>query len=271
MGQVIMAGSASEDILRDVRLTLAGARSLGEPYQTDAEGFLADIAARAETLEEELTKKRRELEVLRSQQATTNHRCNDLVGRIKDDLWNLIGRTAKDPVFAMIFPGGKDRYTSKVPSNKPTALELLATVLQTHPHPLIPQERVAAAVEELRAAAEEMAAVNTQLGPMRVQVRLVSAQVMANAKQGRLQLARLKRYWASQGMSSPDIHRLIPDRPRSSDRRGEVDAEIEEVEEVDDDPTEAPAGEPVEVEALEIVTAKVIDEPDDDDEPPLPA
>jgi hypothetical protein len=212
MGNVIRPTGSVDDILRDVARTLANAAAKGAPFSDDAERFLGASHA----LAQELALQRRATvaahAAARGRQLAEDHRCNDLVGRLKDELFNRIGRPGNDPIFAHLFPGGLRTYTRATRANKPVALESLARMLETHRHPSIPAEEVARCTAELRAQAAAMEAVNAEARPAESAARLVSAQRTANARHARLQLQRLKKYWIAVGVTEQECHLIIPDR-----------------------------------------------------------
>ena len=212
MGTVIRAGSRFGLIIRDVRYVVARAASEGEAFQQDAERFLRQPLDRAEELASQLEEVEHELDGLAAEEEAEAHRCHDLVGAIKDHLWNLTGRTRHDPVFQQLFPGGFRLWVATSPADRPAALELFATLLETVPHPRIPPEEVASATDRVRAAAASLATVTASLVPVRTRKRLLDAQSRANTNHAQRQLVNLKRYWIAMGIAEVDVHRIIPSR-----------------------------------------------------------
>jgi hypothetical protein len=233
MGNVIKRGSSTKDILRDVIKTLANATSRGSPYQQEAERFLGQVAARATDLSARVAATTDALTKLRSEQGTVLVRCDDLVRKIRDDLFNQIGRAAHDPVYLQIYPQGSSGYIDRSPPRKPSALLLNAQQIEAADHPLIPAAVATDAADLLRAAAKAVQEINEKLAAARAEADLWAAQTTANGRRGQLQLARLKKYWLATGLTEPAVHELIPDRGYSpvsaTDAPTEPDSEVEVV------------------------------------------
>ena len=225
MGTVIATNASTSDIVRDVNLTLARALSVSPEWSAEAERFLGDTKREIERLEVEYELANAQLLQLRADQQATDHRCNDLISRIKDRLYNDIGRTRSDATFRLCYPDGVRTYTIATPTNKPAALRRNVRMLETYRHEQISPEALEEVTAQLLAAADEMSALNEQIAPQREEVRLIRAQFTAMARRGRTQLARLKKYWLALGVAEVDIHRMIPDRPRRAASDGdELDA-----------------------------------------------
>ena len=218
MGNVISSKASIDDQLRDMRLTLQRAPHVSADWAADAERFLGEVHAAANAIEEELAAARTQLDELRAQRSAGDHRCNDLVGRIKDEVFNDVGRTRRHPQFQRVFPSGIRTYTEVAPRNKPLALRRLTRMLQTHRPPQLAEDQIRDAVDRLLNAADDLAAINEQLAPHQDEVKLIEAQRTATARQAQLQLARLKTFWLSLGVPDVDIHRMIPDRPTRGGR-----------------------------------------------------
>lgn len=220
MGNVISAKASVDHQLRDVRLTLAQAQHVSEEWATDARWFLAEVDAVATDLEQILEERTTELTDIRSERAALDHACNDLVGQVKDDLFNTIGRTRADSKFKRIFPVGMRLYTQPGPGSKPHSLRRLVRMLNSYRLSGVSQAQLDDIVGRLHAAADALAVVNERWDPLSAEVKLVRAQMVANAREGQMQLSRLKKYWRAMGLSEVDVHRMIPDRPLSSKRSG---------------------------------------------------
>src|SRR5687767_14400064 len=129
MGQVIAKTASVEHILRDVERASGAATAQGSPYKEDAERFLGPVLAHAGDLQLRIATAAKALDAARAQQRVQAARCDDLVGRRKDDLWNTIGRPANDVEFSHLFPNGIADYVRPAASRKPALLKLLANLV----------------------------------------------------------------------------------------------------------------------------------------------
>lgn len=213
MGNTIRAGSAAPSIIRDARLTAARAEARGAPYHEDAQRQLAGCLASAVAIAAKVEQVALELEPIKAREAAIVLRAGDVVAYTRDEFFNKIGRVARDPVFRGMFPNGATGYIRVPRAMIPASLVLCATMLETHVHPLLPAELVAEFTAQIRQVSAELAEVHAELLPKVAAARLYAAHFIGNAGHTQVQLARLKKYWASTGMSEADIHRFIPDRP----------------------------------------------------------
>jgi hypothetical protein len=90
---------------------------------------------------------------------------------------------------------------------------LLAELLESNLHPKLAATATARAAE-IRAAATSLEAALDAARKPRAKVRLFERVLTSIARTAHIELAKLKRYWKSEGLSEADIHAVIPDRPR---------------------------------------------------------
>lgn len=213
MGTVIKQRAGVEDIVRHVRKTLTSAAGCGSPYREDAARFLGSAVAYAEEIARRLSANLEAVEPLEGRQRAQNHRADDAIAGIKDELYNVIGRRGRDPVFRLIYPNGADTYRAVPATAKPEALEMNAQAIELVRHPGIPPAVARDAAAELRAEAAALEVINTALAPKRTEQRFLTMQFVVNARRAQTDLARLKEYWKSQGETEHDIHLMIPSAP----------------------------------------------------------
>lgn len=216
MPNVISINAAQADIQRDVELTLQHAIARGTPYQEKAEAFLRPALDNLAALADRRKATELTFGSLRAQLAVEAERCDMLVLKVKDTLYNDLDRPAHDPIFGLWFPAGAATYTMDPPSGKSAALETLAGNLESTPHPRVPAERTRAFAAELRAAAIAIDGLNTLANPVRAQLRVLVAQHRTGVKLAHGQLSRLKKAWKSDGLTEVQIHTMIPDRPTAT-------------------------------------------------------
>jgi hypothetical protein len=146
--------------------------------------------------------------------AAADDRCDDLVGRVSDDVWNAIGRPAQDPAFDLLFPGGVAYYADGSIDEQPDRMDLLAELLELGIHPQLDAARGRALADEIRTAAAELRGQVDTTRPLRARLTLADRMETAIARSAQSALARLKRQWKADGKSEADIHSVIPDRPK---------------------------------------------------------
>jgi len=60
---------------------------------------------------------------------------DDEVRGVADEIWNLLGRPANDPVYDVLFPGGTGFYVDGDVNEQPDMMLLLAELLESNVHP----------------------------------------------------------------------------------------------------------------------------------------
>jgi hypothetical protein len=214
MGNCIRKDAAVDDILVDLRRAFTTARLMGSPTLDDAARYLGEGVALADDLATRGTALQSDLTSVRVEQRLEADKCDALISQTRDTVYNTIGRPRSDALFGQIFPDGIATYTNVTPEEKPIVLEVLAVTLLSSKHPLIPAAFAGALASDLRAAAARLSAVNARVAPILATWRVVQTQTATNARQSAIQIARLKKFWKSMGMSEHDIHGIIPDRPQ---------------------------------------------------------
>lgn len=213
MGELIRKGASADDILIDVRTTFTNATARGGDWQTSVLARLGPIVTLADGVE---TRKREATAAVgpaAASLAALNIVGDRLLGRISDDIWNLVGRPGQDPVLDILFPGGIAYYTEGDVEEQPDRMDLLAELLESGIHPQLEHDRAVAFAAEIRASGDAIRAAVEVYRPLRARLELANRMHVAIAKAGHVVLARLKRQWKADGKSEAEIHSVIPDRP----------------------------------------------------------
>jgi hypothetical protein len=216
MGEVIRKNAAALAILLDARTTLRNARERSGEVQRLADEKLAAVLTLADDVETRLRAARDEAAPLLAAVAVQNDLADRLLGRVSDDIWNLVGRPASDPALDILFPGGVTYYADGDVDEQPERMDLLVELLRSGIHPHLPAERAAGLAAEVADASGLLRAKVEAARPVEVRVALLGRVHAALARTAQIQLAALKRMYKANGMSEADIHKVIPDRPSST-------------------------------------------------------
>lgn len=218
MGEVISKKAGRERILDDVRATLTGASAHAAETNGSVWGAaatrLAPIVQLWDATAGKLAAARAELAPLEARVAVANDKGDDELRAIADEVWNLLGRPANDPVYELLFPGGAGFYADGPDDEQPAMMVLLAELLESGVAAKLGAD-AAAKAGRIRAAAEALATANDAARKPAARVKLHERMLTAIARVAHVELAKLKRYLKSEGLSEADIHAVIPDRPRS--------------------------------------------------------
>lgn len=213
MGEVIRRDAAAADILADANATLTNAVARGGTWQTSAEARLGPVIALSTSVENRRAAALTEYAPVRARLDAGNDVADNLVGRISDDIWNLLGRPGNDPALDILFPGGVSYYTDGDVTEQPGRMLLLAELLESEIHPRLDASRANGFAAELRASASELQAHVEASQPIRLRLDLTEKMYFATAKAAHAALVNLKRAWKADGQSDAEIHAVIPDRP----------------------------------------------------------
>lgn len=213
MGEVIRRDAAAADILADANATLTNAVARGGTWQTSAEARLGPVIALSASVEARRKAALTEHAPVHARLNAGNDVADNLVGRISDDIWNLLGRPGNDPALDILFPGGVSYYTDGDVTEQPGRMLLLAELLESGIHPRLDASRANGFATELRASASALQAHVDASQPIRLRLHLTEKMHFATAKAAHAALVNLKRAWKSDGQSEVEIHTVIPDRP----------------------------------------------------------
>lgn len=218
MGEVISRKAARERIIEDVKATRTGAAaraggSDGTAWAV-ADGRLASVIALWDATLAKANAARAELAPLAAAVDVADEASDHTIKSNADFIWNELGRPANDPVYELLFPGGTGFYADADADEQPDMMLLLAELLESNIHSKL-AANVAPKVAAIRDAANKLASAVEAARKPRAKVRLYDRMLTAIARTAHFELAKLKRFWKSEGLSETDIHSVIPDRPRS--------------------------------------------------------
>jgi len=218
MGEVISRKAARERIIEDVKSTRTSAAARvsapdGATWAV-AEGRLASVISLWDATWLKATAARAELAPLAAAVEVADDAADHTIKSNADLIWNELGRPANDPVYELLFPGGAGFYADSEVSEQPDMMLLLAELLESNLHSTL-TATVASKIDAIRDAANTLSAAVEAMRKPRAKARLYDRMLTAIARAAHFELAKLKRYWLSEGLSEADIHSVIPDRPRS--------------------------------------------------------
>jgi hypothetical protein len=214
MGEIIRREAAAGDILEDAKTTLTNATVRGGVWQSAAEARLSPLLALAAGVQARREAAQTAFRPAQALLGITDDASDRLISRISDDTWNLVGRPAHDAAFDLLFPGGVSYYTEGETRDQPERMELLAELLESGIHPRLPAENARAFAAELRASGAALREKDDAARPFAARIALADKMEIAIARTAHASLVALKRIWKAEGHTDPEIHEVIPDRPR---------------------------------------------------------
>lgn len=226
MGELIRKGASVEDIAADARATTLAADARGGRWSEMAASFLADTLALFDDVRRQQADADAAARPLQAAVRARDDEADDTVNAVYDEAWNLAGRSASDPVLAVLFPGGASGYVDGETAEQPDRMDLLAELLERGLHPRIPAAQAADMAARVRATS---AALRAALDAARVPLARAEHLGRMKVAVGRVlhtQLSRLKRAWKAEGYSEAEIHDVIPDRPAPRPGAPRIDSDI---------------------------------------------
>jgi len=217
MGNTVSKQAARDRIMEDIATTItqADARVATGPSWGAAKTRLGPVQKVYLTIAAKRAVAATEAAPLIAAVGAKNAAADDLIKGICDLIWNEIGRPQSDALFEVLFPEGAAIYTDGPVDDQPDLMLLLAELLESNIHPALTLESSTAKAASIRFVADDLGSAVTAASVPSARVNLFDRVLTAVAKASQVELAKLKRYWKSEGISEADIHTVIPDRPRS--------------------------------------------------------
>lgn len=220
MGQVIRSTASGDDKINDIRTTKINADALGGVWKSTAEAKLGPTLALLDKVEDDLVKYSQIALPLIAVAAAEKKKSDLLLGRVYDDVWNALGRSASDPVLNVVFPGGFGWYTEGSTEDQPSRMELLASLLESEILTKLPSATAASLAKEVRGSAETLRTALDAARAARMSKALFEQMRLTLSRSGLIELAGLKRLYKAHGFTEAQIHRVIPHRPSPPKKTG---------------------------------------------------
>lgn len=221
MGQVIRSTASGDDKINDMRTTKINADALGGVWKSTAEAKLGPTLALLDKVEDDLVKHSQIALPLIAVAAAEKKKSDLLLGRVYDDVWNALGRSASDPVLNVVFPGGFGWYTEGSSEDQPSRMELLASLLESEILTKLPSEMAKSLAKELRDGADVLRNTLNAARAARASMSLFENMRLALSRSGQIELAGLKRLYKAHGFTEAQIHQVIPHRPAAPAKKAE--------------------------------------------------
>ncbi len=144
MGLIIRKTAATDDIIADLRVTLANARARDGSWAALAEAQIGSAVALIDSTEARMKQAQDHADPRVAALDAKHEEADRLLGRIWDEIWNEVGRPAADPALATLFPGGVSYYADgDAADGKPDRMELARPrCWESNAHPrLAPRHR----------------------------------------------------------------------------------------------------------------------------------
>jgi hypothetical protein len=133
------------------------------------------------------------------------------IAKVRDDMWNALGRPRASTRVQQMFPGGLPKYTSGDPRRQPTMMQLLRSRILSTSGPQWTKaacDAWAATIEALRVPYQ--AAVDAHR-PIEAAAMAADVGYRTAVRSAHAHLIAFKRQLGSLGLTEAQIHEIIPD------------------------------------------------------------
>jgi hypothetical protein len=136
---------------------------------------------------------------------------DELIGSVRDAMWNAIGRTRQNAALDQVFPGGVRTYTSGDPRAQPLLMQVLESRVTSAAAPQWTDAMKQGWVAELEAARSSYATAVEAHRPIEAAAQVAMTAYRAAVRTGQARLRAFKRDLQNLGLSEVQIHEIIPD------------------------------------------------------------
>lgn len=217
MGEIIRKDASVEDIISDAQKALQNADARGGAWKELADQRIGPVLALFSDADAQFNAARQVAAPLEARLEAENDKADGVLGKVSDEVWNAVGRPGPscDAAYALLFPGGIAYYADGDPTTQPDRMDVLAQLLVSNVHPKLSTAAAQQAAAEVQSAADALrAAVEAARAPL-AQVGVLDRVRIAIGRTTALELASLKRLYKAARFREPEIHAVIPARPRS--------------------------------------------------------
>ena len=211
MGTIIKAKAGAEKIDEDVRTTQRAADARGGKV---AEAAAARLGAPLAAIDDAVARRKTARDAQKAAWALVeaeDEKSDRAIGRIRDAMWNDLGRPRQSAYLDQVFPDGVGTYTHGDVRDQPTLMHVLHARLLSASAPVwTPAQRAewAATVETSRVTLA--AAVEAHRG-VAAQLAVAEATYRSAVRAALVGLQYLKRDLLNLGLTESQVHDIIPD------------------------------------------------------------
>ena len=216
MGTVVKRTARIEKINETVQMTMKVGLAYGGTVAEAATEHLAgpvaailrELAQRTAAMEAE--------ETARVAMMAQIERADRTIAGIRDAIWNALGRPRHSLILDYVFPDGITTYTNAAPQDRPAALEVLHSRLQSVTAPVLTKEQRndwASQIQDLR---DKVGPVVATHHPLAVKADIADATYRSVVRAGLAGVHAFKHALMILGFTESQIHDIIPDVPASA-------------------------------------------------------
>jgi len=136
---------------------------------------------------------------------------DNVIGTVRDEMWNALGRPSQSPSMDEVFPGGIGTYTAGNPAGQPLLMQILHSRILAAGAPQWPDQKRLAWAASIEAARVPYEAAVAAHRPTEASVTIAEAGYRAAVRAGHTRLRAFKRDLKNLGLTETQIHEIIPD------------------------------------------------------------
>lgn len=212
MGNIIRRTASADDIIADARKTMENAKIKGGKIFEIADNRLSTVLLQINTIDPQIKQLANEESTLSLAVISADNEADNLVGKIRDELFNLLGRPSSNPVMDTIFPGGIKTYTKVPVAEQPLHLEILKERIRAATHNLLTEEIKTKWIGDIDTAGRKLKTALDAYLPKEAMLNILEQSYRTLARTAQMALSRIKRDLLNEDMNEAQIFEIIPDR-----------------------------------------------------------
>ncbi|MDC0741644.1 hypothetical protein [Polyangium mundeleinium] len=152
--------------------------------------------------------------------AGIDHDADGLIGNIRDEMWNALGRPKQSSHMDAVFPEGIGTYTAGDPLGQPLLMQVLRARIVAADAPQWPEAKRNAWAAAIEAKREAYEAAVKSYRPIEAALVVAEAGYRAAVRGAHARLKNFKRDLKNLGLTEAQIHEIIPDASAGKKRGG---------------------------------------------------
>lgn len=223
MGEVINVSADVDRIAQHVQTTYENALARGGEIAEAAKNRLESSSVAIEKAAEQRKITRKAAAASWALVLGEDGHADALIGSIRDEMWNTLGRPRQSPALDEVFPGGVRIYTAADCRDQPLLMQVLHTRILAASAPQWPEAKRIGWATALETRRTSYATAVDAHRPLEAAETIAEVAYRAAVRTGHARLVSLKRDLKNLGLTEAQIHDIIPDagKPRGTAAKGE--------------------------------------------------
>ncbi len=211
MGEVIRSNAAAEDIEADILETARNAAARGGEIAAAAETRLGPAVEAIGSSKALLGAAQLADSLAWAPVEVENGKSDKEIGKVRDEMWNALGRPKDHPAMNAAIPGGIKTYTEGDIKDQPPLMGVFATRIRATAAPMWSEAAREAWATGITVRGGALEAVLAAHAPPAAAETVAAAGYRSAIRNGHAKLVMFKRDLFNLGLTETQAHEIIPD------------------------------------------------------------